>query len=316
MAQRDDIHELARGRWRGILMAAGISEKFLTGHHTACPTCGGKDRFRWDNKDGGGGSFCNVCGSRSGVDLIMAVMKLQFLDAKKWIMEQIGRSPVETVKPKRNNAEGIKRNERLWSEAHRLDGSDLASRYLLGRGIAPREYPSQIRFHTRVATDKREDGSWIFHPAMLLKFVSPDAKSWTLHKTFLDEHGDKARIPEPRMFAKVAIPEGGAVRLSNSAEVMGVGTGLETTMNAGAIFGVPVWATLNDGLLIKWKPPPIVKRLLIFGDSDEKYGGQAAAYALAHKLAAKTEIQIEVHIPPDLGTDWDDVRRADMEFAA
>src|SRR3546814_8086061 len=29
----------------------GISPSYLTGKQTPCPTCGGKDRFRFDNKD-------------------------------------------------------------------------------------------------------------------------------------------------------------------------------------------------------------------------------------------------------------------------
>lgn len=313
MAQRDDIHELARGRWRGILMAAGISEKFLTGHHTACPVCGGKDRFRWDNKDGSGSSICNVCGPRSGVDLVMAVMKVAFLDAKKWIMEQIGRAPVEAFKPARNNEASLKRLSKLWSEAHRLTGNCPASLYLVKRGIKLASYPTQLRYHCRVPYS-HDDKSVTYHPAMLSKFVGPDAKAWTLHMTFIDPDGNKAAVPKVKKMAPLAVPPGGAVRLAASAETMGVSTGIETSLSASLLHEVPVWATLSDGLLVKWEPPPTAKHVLIFGDPDSNYSGHAASYALAHRLACKN-YHVEVRMPPDVDVDWNDALVAEKEFA-
>lgn len=306
MSRREDIHELARGRWRNILMAAGIKAEHLTGHHTACPTCGGKDRFRWDNKEGSGSSYCNGCGSRSGVDLVMAVMKLSFLDAKKWILEQIGKAPVEAPRARRDNESGKRWLSKLWAEARRLDGADAASLYLARRSITLADPPTQLRFHPRVGY-RHDTDKITHHPAMLAKFVSPDTKLWTLHITYLDGQGGKAAVPKPKKLAPVAVPNGGAVRLANSAEVMGVSTGIETSMSAGQFFGVPVWATLADGLLVKWEPPPSAKRILIFGDPDSNYSGHAASYTLAHKLACK-KFDVEVHMPPDVDVDWNEMQ--------
>jgi putative DNA primase/helicase len=42
---------------------------------------------------------------------------------------------------------------------------------------------------------------------------------------------------------------------------------------------------------------------VVFGDNDEKYGGQKAAFTLAHRAAVKG-IEVSVKIPPDVGTDW------------
>src|SRR3546814_8107148 len=49
-------------RWPSILPQFGISPSYLTGKQTPCPTCGGKDRFRFDNKDGRGTYYCNKYG--------------------------------------------------------------------------------------------------------------------------------------------------------------------------------------------------------------------------------------------------------------
>src|SRR3546814_5882810 len=58
-------------RWPTILPQFGISPSYLTGKQTPCPTCGGKDRFRFDNKDGRGTYYCNKCGPGDGVQLVM-----------------------------------------------------------------------------------------------------------------------------------------------------------------------------------------------------------------------------------------------------
>ena len=65
-----DTTTRARGRWKEILAQFGIDPKFLTNRHGSCPLCRGKDRFRFDDKDGSGSYFCNQCGPGSGVILI------------------------------------------------------------------------------------------------------------------------------------------------------------------------------------------------------------------------------------------------------
>jgi putative DNA primase/helicase len=305
MARRDDIHEAARGRWRHVLLEAGVGAEFLTGKHTGCPTCGGKDRFRWDNKAGSGSSICNVCGSRSGIDLVMAVRNQSFVEAKRWVFQQIGQAPIEAPRARRSNDRTMQRLSKLWMESTRLDGSDPASLYLAKRSIAFDSYPSQLRVHNRAAY-LHENGSITHHPALIAKFVSQDVKSWTLHTTFLSPDGRKADVPKPRKLAPVAVPLGGAVRLAASAETMGIAEGIETALSASRLFDIPVWSALSAGALIKWQPPVRTKCILIFGDLDEGFAGQAAAYTLAHKLAGKG-LNVEVRLPPDIGSDWNDV---------
>jgi hypothetical protein len=55
----------------------------------------------------------------------------------------------------------------------------------------------------------------------------------------------------------------------------------------------------------------------IFADCDENYCGQAAAYALAHRLAAgKRKRAVAVYVPRDPGTDFLDVYYARRRLAA
>src|SRR5207248_9709322 len=60
----------ARHRWRALLPQLGLDTRFLTNKHGPCPMCGGKDRFRFDDKDGTGSYYCNRCGAGVGVILL------------------------------------------------------------------------------------------------------------------------------------------------------------------------------------------------------------------------------------------------------
>ena len=58
--------QAAKGKWKGILLTLGIPAEVLVPKHGPCPLCGGKDRFRWDNKEGQGTYICNSCGAVTG----------------------------------------------------------------------------------------------------------------------------------------------------------------------------------------------------------------------------------------------------------
>ena len=58
--------EEARGYWPSILQTLNIAVPSKPMQHGPCPVCGGKDRFRFDDKDGLGTWFCNQCTPRAG----------------------------------------------------------------------------------------------------------------------------------------------------------------------------------------------------------------------------------------------------------
>jgi putative DNA primase/helicase len=69
----------ARGRWQEILPRLGVEARFLSNKNGPCPLCGGKERFRFDDRDGSGSYYCNQCGP--GVGLLL-VRKLRSWDHK------------------------------------------------------------------------------------------------------------------------------------------------------------------------------------------------------------------------------------------
>src|SRR5690606_25516486 len=129
-----------------------------------------------------------------------------------------------------------------------------------------------------------------------------------MQRTFLTEDGQKAPMRNPRLTIG-KLPDGGAVRLVRlepKHSALGIAEGVETALSAAALFGVPCWAALNSGRLSVWEPPEGFKNIVIFGDNDANKDGQKAAYTLANRLELKG-ILTQVEIPPDVGTDWNDV---------
>ncbi|MGM1343545.1 TOPRIM and DUF927 domain-containing protein [Morganella morganii] len=91
MKSIDVIREVklkANGQWQGILSAVGADVP--VNHHTACPACGGKDRFRFDDKDGNGTFICNQCGAGDGLDLVQRVLGVGVTEAAKEVAGIIG----------------------------------------------------------------------------------------------------------------------------------------------------------------------------------------------------------------------------------
>lgn len=301
MRDRETTKERAVGRWKSILPSFGLSSQQLSGKHGPCPVCGGKDRFRFDDKGGNGTWFCNQCGAGDGIGLVMRVQRVAFKQACQLINVHIP-GAVVAARSATTRVDWAARGLDLWGQCSPLDGRDAASRYLRGRGILESRQP-MLRFSPRFGY-VHEDRHKTSHPAMIARFVSPDTTESTFHITYLDGHGRKADVPSVKKLWPGRVPDGGAVRLAPSADTMGIAEGIETAMSAAQLFGVPVWAALNSGNLMKWQPPERARNIIVFGDRDESFDGQCKAYALAHRLKL-SGLHVEVRLP-DFDGDWND----------
>jgi putative DNA primase/helicase len=305
--QTERIADRARGRWKGILAGLGLDSRHLNGKHGPCPMCGGKDRFRFDDKGGNGTFYCSHCGAGDGVALVMKVKGVMFIDAKQAIEGLIGAAPVVVPKAGRSDDEQRDQMAALWRRASPLDGQDIASRYLERRGIAGPVPPLCLRWLDDIPYFDDETKVRTLRPAMLAKFVAPDGKSAMLHRTYLAEPGVKADVAKPKMMMPGKVPTGGAVRIGAAAETMGVAEGIETALASAKLAGVPVWSALTAGGMIKWAPPAEAKSIIIFGDRDASFAGQNAAFALAYRIKSEGR-NVEVRFPdPEEGKDFCDV---------
>lgn len=291
------LKDHAKGRWKEILHGL-VSDEYWDGRKRPCPACGGTDRFRLV-LDGFGGAFCG----NERLDGFMLLNHLadrplnDFASAAQHVEEVIGKPDNPEL---RKPDPAIELNERIRKAAVPACSDGLIAKYLSSRGL---RMPGGLF------------GAKLKHPeagvplsVMLAPVRTVDGKLKAWHRTFLDNVGNKASVTPVRMLTPA--PNGGlkgcSVQLAPvTSGILGVAEGIETAIAASMLYlRMPVWAALNTSLLKSFQWPASVDRLIIFGDNDSNYAGQAAAYALANR--AHKSIDVEVRFPEFVG-DFNDV---------
>ena len=303
------LRDRARGRWRGMLPQLGVSPRFLKNKHGPCPMCGGTDRFRFDDKDGLGTFFCSVCGAGDGVRLVELVNNVEFKEAAEMIEAIMGEVKVVAPKPAASDDAKQEAMRDVWKVSRPVDHRDPVGRYLQGRLGDIHRFPRCLRTVDRLKYYDEDLGT-SYHPAMLALVRDPDDNAVNIHRTYLTPDGAKAALPSSRKMMAGELPKGSAVRLFPFYEdTLGIAEGIETAWAAHLLFDVPVWSSINATMLMDWRPPKDVRRIMIFGDNDRSFTGQMAAFSLAYRLKVKEGYAVEVHIPETEQTDWNDVFR-------
>jgi hypothetical protein len=93
-----DVLHQARGHWRDILPQLGVPADLLTGDRSACPICGGFDRFQYHDKSGDGDFYCRQCGAGNAVVLLRKRNRWTFEQALAAIAQMVPATmPTPTV---------------------------------------------------------------------------------------------------------------------------------------------------------------------------------------------------------------------------
>lgn len=308
MTERTPIWERANGRWEQIFLSlTKLSSADLNGKHHGCPTCGGKDRWRFDDKEGNGTSICNQCGSRSGYKLLKDLLHLEHRELAEAIEGVIGTDTQPTPRSADDaQADRVQQMLReIGAQAVPVTPGDPVHRYLTARVPGLKFVPKCIRLVEQGEYFDKATNRSTVHPMMVATVVDRFGDAIAMHRTFLTADGHKAPVPEAkRSLGK--LPDGIAVRLAKATDVVGIAEGIETALAAMAMHRIPVWAALNAGRLQTWWPPESVTQVVVFGDADQNYVGQAAAFTLGSRLEAK-KIATQVMIPDQIGQDWNDI---------
>lgn len=337
--RRDAAVRAAAGRWRDIFISIGIEPRLVDGRARPCPICGGRDRFVFDDKMGRGNYFCRGCGPGDGFALISKYLQCSYPEALAAVEKFCGivvHSPssvqesAEQIEPQADlNPDPISKARAamlaLWSEAHPVEQGDPVWNYLLSRGLDPRSAHPEIRTHEGLEYVKQvEDDAAGEHgddgeegaeqgkglrvrtlPVMLSRLTDADGVVINLHRTYLEPEGVKARVARPKKLLR-GLPAQGLVRLGGIGQggAIGIAEGVETALAASILSGRPVWASLGCGNMASIdRLPEGVRDVIVFSDNDEKFAGQAAAYAFAHRWACRG-LKVEVRVPPAAGRDW------------
>lgn len=294
------IRQVAQGRWRSILLAIGIDAAVLSGRHRPCPMCGGKDRFRFDDKEGRGTYFCAKCGPGDGVQLVMRFTGVGFAEAARKI-ELIASGAVSmSARVEQSIHEKRALLRRVYLESRPIQHGDEVCRYLRARGLRLDGLPDALRLHP--ALGYRDGGTVGRYAAMVAPVTGPVGNGVSLHRTYLQD-GRKAPISNPkRLMSGVAPIAGAAIRLAPVSACLGIAEGIESALAAHELFEISVWAGMSARGVASFDPPKGVRKVRFFADNDPNFVGQRAAYEGAERLAARG-YEVEVLVPR-LSGDW------------
>jgi len=183
--------------------------------------------------------------------------------------------------------------------------------YLRSRGI--RLIPPVLRF-----AEQAPHRLGVRVPAMLAPIVDVDGEQIGVHLTYLRrDGGGKAELTKEYQRECRGAVRGGAIRLipfEPDVELV-LAEGLETSLAASELFGLPCWSAVYAGGLCSLVLPPEVRRIAIAADNDASGVGQRNALAAYDRWTAEGR-SVRIVAPPVVGDDFNDVllkERIDVE---
>jgi putative DNA primase/helicase len=286
MANGMELIAKCRGRWKAILTHFGVPIEYLDGKHHPCPVCGGTDRFRFDDQDGGGTWYCNQHLPKQagfGLQLVQEVLQCNTSRALDCIGSIIDSIPLASVIPVKNKVDPRPMLNKLWFLSNHLTGSDTASLYLHSRGLVLT--PRNVRYNTNCyESDSKKQMN-----ALIARIQNAEGKPIGLHRIYLKDNC-KAPIlmPKKTMPATESL-RGSSIRLFSSrskffeAGVLGIAEGIETAIACSHYFQIATWACLTSTLMPSWLPPKQIRRI----------GGLGRCMAKVYNQKAKREGKIK-----------------------
>lgn len=277
--------ERHRGRWLSeIFPAQGLSVQ--NNRHQSCPACGGRDRFRCDDRNGTGSYICNRCGAGDGYSLLRAVFNCSFAEAVDRADSagcgQFNSNSYSNPRETQITGETFADLSKLMKSLEPAKDS-LVEWYLRSRMLEVCELQN-LFFHPRWYY-KDESDSLSHAPAMVAKLHALEGTLVGLHATLLADDGGKLcdstgkKITRLRRACNLT---SSAVRLNEATEILGLGEGVETSLALRQLFKIPVWSCCNAGLLSAVQLPKSVKHIYIAVDNDA--AGETASVKLALRL--------------------------------
>ncbi|MEN3757368.1 DUF927 domain-containing protein [Aeromonas veronii] len=302
-----DVVAAACGHWPDLLAAVGIDIP-RRGKHGPCPACGGKDRFRLDDKAGRGTWICNQCGNGDGLDLVGKVTGRQPKEAAELIAplvglsdsgldhaarEQIHQQQQARTEQEHKQAEQQRRKAARRATSISADIKQGVSPYLERKALSGLPMPLTQRV---IAV-----GELTYQPGSL---VVPlwDEVGELVNVQLINTEGDKRYLPGGQ--------KAGAFHRIDGGELVAVVEGYASGLSVQAAIGATVYCAMDAGNLqavaqIAHRQHPEA-RVLLCGDNDEGTEGNPGKTKAEQAAAAVGGL---VALPPVAG-DWNDYHQA------
>lgn len=302
-----DVVGAAAGHWPDVLAGLGI-ETPSRGKHGPCPACGGKDRFRLDDKAGRGTWFCNQCGNGDGLDLVCRVLSTTPKAAAELLAPLVGVSaagvdPAERERIHQQQQAKAEQAERQRAQQRRRTASRAAtivgevtqgvSPYLTAKGL---EWPQAAINRTLI----REGGENF--PAGSLVVTLTDEGGALVNVQLIRADGTKRYLAAGQKAGAYHCLDGGAL----VAVVEGYATGLSVHLATGAtVYCAMDCSNLAAVAELARRQQPGA-RILLCGDNDVGTEGNPGKTKAEQAAVAIGGL---VALPPIAG-DWNDYHQA------
>jgi putative DNA primase/helicase len=302
-----DVVAAACGHWPDLLAAVGIDIP-RRGKHGPCPACGGKDRFRLDDKAGRGTWICNQCGNGDGLDLVGKVTGRQPKEAAELIAplvglsdsgldhaarEQIHQQQQARAEQEHKQAEQQRRKAARRATSISADSKQGVSPYLERKALSGWPMPLTQRV---IAV-----GELTYQPGSLVVPLWDEAGE-LVNVQLINTEGEKRYLPGGQ--------KAGAFHRIDGGELVAVVEGYASGLSVQAATGATVYCAMDAGNLqavaeIAHRQHPEA-RVLLCGDNDEGTEGNPGKTKAEQAAAAVDGL---VALPPVAG-DWNDYHQA------
>ncbi|HHQ4748479.1 DUF927 domain-containing protein [Aeromonas veronii] len=302
-----DVVAAAAGHWPDLLAAVGIDIP-RRGKHGPCPACGGKDRFRLDDKGGRGTWICSQCGNGDGLDLVGKVTGRQPKEAAELIAplvglsdsgldhaarEQLHQQQQARAEQEHKQAEQQRRKAARRATSISADIKQGISPYLERKALSGLPMPLTQRV---IAV-----GELTYQPGSLVVPLWDEAGG-LVNVQLINTEGGKRYLPGGQ--------KAGAFHRIDGGELVAVVEGYASGLSVQAATGATVYCAMDAGNLlaiaqIARRQHPEA-RLLLCGDNDEGTKGNPGKAKAEHAAATVGGL---VALPSVAG-DWNDYHQA------
>ena len=318
-----EVTTSASGQWPFVLAGLSIDVPDSPRKHTACPACGGNDRFRFDD-NGRGSHICNQCGAGDGLDLIAKVNHCDTTEAAQLAADVLGIDYRATLTPEeasqRRSQQAAEHQQREQERQKQAAAEAEQNRAIFAR-LYGEALQNSVQGESEYLTAKGLTG-----------FTFPITKDGSMLVVLTDKAGEitAAQTITPqgeKRLLKGSAKRGAfhAINAPETPQTVLIAEGLATALSvhlmrpdALAVAAIDAGNLLPVAEVMRRKYPQA--QIIIAGDNDHLAGGSEIGVTNKGKDAAeKAALSVTgwVSIPPgNHKADWDDYRQQHALFRA